>query len=56
MKERTLTVNGFLKAYATDGWRLGYVVAPRELIAVLVRVHQYTTVCVTTLGRYRDER
>jgi aminotransferase len=29
-----------------DGWRLGYVAAPKELIAVLVRVHQYTTVCV----------
>jgi aminotransferase len=48
MRERTLTVNGFTKAYAMDGWRLGYVAAPRELIAVLVRVHQYTTVCATT--------
>ena len=48
MRERTLTVNGFSKAYAMDGWRLGYVAAPRELIAVLIRVHQYTTVCATT--------
>lgn len=48
MRERTLTVNGFSKTYAMDGWRLGYVAAPRELIAVLIRVHQYTTVCATT--------
>jgi len=48
MRERTLMVNGFSKAYAMDGWRLGYVAAPRELIAVLIRVHQYTTVCATT--------
>jgi len=48
MRERTLVVNGFSKAYAMDGWRLGYVAAPRELIAVLIRVHQYTTVCATT--------
>jgi aspartate/methionine/tyrosine aminotransferase len=48
MRERTLTVNGFSKAYAMDGWRLGYVAAPKELIAVLIRVHQYTTVCATT--------
>jgi aspartate/methionine/tyrosine aminotransferase len=48
MRERTLMVNGFSKAYAMDGWRLGYVTAPSELIAVLIRVHQYTTVCATT--------
>ena len=48
MRERTLTINGFSKAYAMDGWRLGYVAAPRELTAVLIRVHQYTTVCATT--------
>jgi len=48
MRERTLMVNGFSKAYAMDGWRLGYAAAPRELIAILIRVHQYTTVCATT--------
>lgn len=48
MRERTLTVNGFSKTYAMDGWRLGYVAAPRALIALLIRVHQYTTVCATT--------
>jgi aspartate/methionine/tyrosine aminotransferase len=49
MRERTLMVNGFSKAYAMDGWRLGYVAAPGELIAVLIRVHQYTTVWATTV-------
>jgi aminotransferase len=47
----TLTVNGFSKSYAMTGWRLGYVVANPELIGVLVRVHQYTTVCATSFAQ-----
>lgn len=49
--EKTLTVNGFSKSYAMTGWRLGYVVARPELIGVLVRVHQYTTVCATSFAQ-----
>lgn len=51
MWQRTLTVNGFSKAYSMTGWRLGYVAGPRELIDVLIRVHQYTTVCATSFAQ-----
>ncbi len=45
MKERTVTFNGFSKAYSMTGWRLGYVAAPKELIAELNKVHQHMTIC-----------
>jgi aspartate/methionine/tyrosine aminotransferase len=48
---QTITVNGFSKSYAMTGWRLGYVVAKPEIIGVLVRVHQYTTVCATSFAQ-----
>jgi aminotransferase len=48
---QTITVNGFSKSYAMTGWRLGYVVARPEIINVLVRVHQYTTVCATSFAQ-----
>jgi aminotransferase len=51
MRERTLTVNGFSKAYSMTGWRLGYVAGPRELIDILIRVHQYTVVCATSFAQ-----
>jgi aspartate/methionine/tyrosine aminotransferase len=51
MRERTLTVNGFSKSYSMTGWRLGYVAAPRELIAILVRSHMYTVVCATSFSQ-----
>ena len=51
MAERTLTVNGFSKSYAMTGWRLGYVAGPPDLIDVLIRVHQYTTVCATSFAQ-----
>jgi aspartate/methionine/tyrosine aminotransferase len=51
MRERTLTVNGFSKTYSMTGWRLGYVAGPRELIDILVRVHQYTVVCATSFAQ-----
>lgn len=41
-RERTIIVNGFSKAYAMTGWRLGYVVAPKDLIDPMVRLHMYT--------------
>src|SRR5205823_719353 len=49
--DQTITVNGFSKSYAMTGWRLGYVVARPEIISVLVRVHQYTTVCATSFAQ-----
>lgn len=52
MRERTLVVSGFAKAYAMDGWRLGYLAGPRELVKWALRVHQYTTVCAPTFEQY----
>lgn len=45
MKERTFTLNGMSKAYAMDGWRLGYVAAPEEYIAAMNKLHQHNTTC-----------
>lgn len=45
MKERTFTMNGMSKAYAMDGWRLGYVAAPEEYITVMNKFHQHNTTC-----------
>ncbi len=52
MRERTLVVNGFSKSYSMTGWRLGYIAAPRALMDVLIRVHQYTVLCATSFGQY----
>ena len=48
MAERTIVINGFSKAYAMDGWRIGYAAGPERLIRPMLKVHQYTTNCVTT--------
>lgn len=45
MKERTILVNGFSKAYAMTGWRLGYMVAPEPIISQIVKIHQYAIMC-----------
>lgn len=45
MKERTITLGGFSKAYSMTGWRLGYMCAPKKVIQACVRVHQYTVTC-----------
>ncbi len=45
MKERTFTLNGMSKAYAMDGWRLGYVAAPEEYILTMNKFHQHNTTC-----------
>ena len=52
MKERTITLNGFSKAFAMTGWRMGYVCAPKELLSVMLKVHQYTMLCAPTAGQY----
>jgi len=48
MPERTIIINGFSKTYAMDGWRLGWTVASEEVTRALLKVRQYTTVCVNT--------
>lgn len=45
LKERTLLLNGFSKAYAMTGWRLGYVAGPAEIIGAMTKIHQFTMLC-----------
>lgn len=45
MRERTILVNGFSKAYAMTGWRLGYVTAPEPIISQISKIHQYGIMC-----------
>lgn len=52
MKERTVLIGGFSKAYAMTGWRLGYAVGPAELIAQMLKVHQYCIMCAPTMSQY----
>ena len=52
MKERTVVVNGFSKAYAMTGWRLGYACGPQEIIAQMVKIHQYAIMCAPTTSQY----
>lgn len=48
MEDRTVTINGLSKAYAMTGWRIGYVVAHKELMIPMLKVHQYATTCSPT--------
>jgi aspartate/methionine/tyrosine aminotransferase len=48
MAERTIIINGFSKTYSMDGWRLGWTVASEQLTRAILKVRQYTTVCVNT--------
>ena len=52
MRERTILLNGFSKAFAMTGWRMGYVCAPKELTRIMLKVHQYTIMCAPTAGQY----
>lgn len=52
MKERTIVINGFSKAFAMTGWRLGYVLAPKELLHAMYKIHQYTMLCAPTISQY----
>ena len=48
MKERTLTIGSFSKTYAMDGWRIGYLIAPREVISHAMKLHQHVVSCPNT--------
>ena len=52
MKERTILINGFSKAYAMTGWRLGYACAPKEIISQMTKIHQYAIMCAPTTSQY----
>lgn len=51
MKERTIVINGFSKAFAMTGWRIGYACGGRELIGGMLKIHQYTAMCAPVLGQ-----
>ena len=52
MRERTILVSGFSKAFAMTGWRLGYMCAPRELLTYIARIHQYGIMCAGTAAQW----
>lgn len=52
MRERTIVVNGFSKAYAMTGWRLGYACAPKELMDIMVKIHQYAIMSAPTTAQF----
>jgi aminotransferase len=51
MKERTIFLGGFSKAYAMTGWRVGYAAAPAEFIEAMIKIHQYTMLCAPVMGQ-----
>ena len=52
MRERTVVINGFSKAYAMTGWRLGYALGPSEIIAMLTKLHQFCIMSAPTTAQY----
>ena len=52
MKERTILINGFSKAYAMTGWRLGYACGPAEIIKQMTKIHQFCIMCAPTTSQY----
>lgn len=55
MQERTILINGFSKAFAMTGWRVGYVCAPEPLIKAMLKIHQYIIMCAPTASQYCAE-
>lgn len=52
MKERTILINGFSKAYAMTGWRLGYAAGPAEIMEQMLKIHQFAIMCAPTNSQY----
>jgi aminotransferase len=51
MRENTILLGGFSKAYAMTGWRIGYAAASKEIIAAMTKIHQYTIMCAPTMAQ-----
>jgi len=51
MKDRTILLSGFSKAFAMTGWRIGYAAGPEDLIQAMVKIHQYTMLCAPIMGQ-----
>lgn len=52
MRERTVLINGFSKAYSMTGWRLGYACAPEDILEQMLKIHQYAIMCAPTTSQY----
>ena len=52
MPERTIVINGFSKAYAMTGWRMGYALAPKEICREMTKIHQFCIMCAPTTSQY----
>lgn len=52
MRERTIYINGFSKAFAMTGWRVGYICAPKELLSTIYKIHQYCIMCAPSMSQY----
>ena len=52
MQERTILINGFSKAFAMTGWRLGYCCGPSDIIALMTKIHQFAIMCAPTNSQY----
>lgn len=52
MRERTILINGFSKAYAMTGWRLGYACGPADIIEQMLKIHQFAIMCAPTTSQY----
>lgn len=52
MRERTVYINGFSKAYAMTGWRLGYACAPAQIMEQMIKIHQFAIMCAPTTSQY----
>ena len=52
MRERTILINGFSKAFAMTGWRLGYACGPENIISQMIKLHQYAIMCAPTVSQY----
>lgn len=52
MQERTILINGFSKAYAMTGWRLGYACGPQDIIKQMTKIHQFAIMCAPTTSQY----
>ncbi len=52
LKDRVVLINGFSKAFAMTGWRIGFVCAPKDILGAMLKIHQYTTICAPIFSQY----
>lgn len=52
LRERTITINGFSKAFSMTGWRLGFACGPKEIMEQMIKIHQFAIMCAPTTSQY----